>query len=207
LCLAVHDEGMTDNSPRQPKGVPVGGQFAATTHSEPNVTLSTENAPRSGGLPPLPPRSGGLPPLPPRSGGSDGSGGLPPTGGSGGDGGYGDDDDEKRKESQEFVITAADQLRKPLVLAEAKTLSFAARDNGTLYVNGVANEYGYSVDDEYGRLADRVTSAINSQVKGGGGVPATHFLGNKKSVLVDVVALLNKGEIEFIRPTGLPPLH
>jgi hypothetical protein len=31
---------MTDNIARQPKGIPVGGQFAATTHADPNVALS-----------------------------------------------------------------------------------------------------------------------------------------------------------------------
>ncbi|GAA4032678.1 hypothetical protein GCM10023063_14990 [Arthrobacter methylotrophus] len=31
---------MTDNIARQPKGIPVGGQFAATTHSEPDARLA-----------------------------------------------------------------------------------------------------------------------------------------------------------------------
>jgi hypothetical protein len=31
---------MTDNASRQPKGIPVGGQFAATSHSEPDVALA-----------------------------------------------------------------------------------------------------------------------------------------------------------------------
>lgn len=31
---------MTENIPRQPKGVPVGGQFAATAHAEPEIVLA-----------------------------------------------------------------------------------------------------------------------------------------------------------------------
>src|SRR5687767_4005184 len=30
---------MTENITRQPKGIPVGGQFAATTHTDPDVAL------------------------------------------------------------------------------------------------------------------------------------------------------------------------
>lgn len=30
---------MTDNAARQPKGIPVGGQFAATAHAEPDLVL------------------------------------------------------------------------------------------------------------------------------------------------------------------------
>lgn len=38
---AAHIKGMTtDTAARQPKGVPVGGQFAATTHAEPSVDLT-----------------------------------------------------------------------------------------------------------------------------------------------------------------------
>ena len=33
---------MTTDTKRQPKGIPVGGQFAATAHSEPNLTLSPD---------------------------------------------------------------------------------------------------------------------------------------------------------------------
>lgn len=36
---------MTDNVSRQPKGVPVGGQFAATTHAEPSLALSKPATP------------------------------------------------------------------------------------------------------------------------------------------------------------------
>ncbi|ACL42167.1 hypothetical protein Achl_4216 (plasmid) [Pseudarthrobacter chlorophenolicus A6] len=36
---------MTENISRQPKGIPVGGQFAATTHSEPGVALPTKVTP------------------------------------------------------------------------------------------------------------------------------------------------------------------
>lgn len=32
---------MTENFNRQPKGIPAGGQFAATAHSEPQASLST----------------------------------------------------------------------------------------------------------------------------------------------------------------------
>ena len=35
---------MTENIARQPKGIPAGGQFAATTHAEPAVTLPTPGA-------------------------------------------------------------------------------------------------------------------------------------------------------------------
>jgi hypothetical protein len=41
----------TENTARQPKGVPVGGQFAATTHAEPDLSLtpvSSRDALRSG---------------------------------------------------------------------------------------------------------------------------------------------------------------
>lgn len=41
---------MTDNSARQPKGVPVGGQFAATTHAEPAMNL-TPRRPELAGWP------------------------------------------------------------------------------------------------------------------------------------------------------------
>lgn len=34
---------MTENTARQPKGVPVGGQFAATTHAEPSTALPVED--------------------------------------------------------------------------------------------------------------------------------------------------------------------
>ncbi|ACL42157.1 hypothetical protein Achl_4206 (plasmid) [Pseudarthrobacter chlorophenolicus A6] len=34
---------MTENIARQPKGIPVGGQFAATTHSEPGTALSASD--------------------------------------------------------------------------------------------------------------------------------------------------------------------
>jgi len=36
---AAHRQVMTENISRQPKGVPVGGQFAATAHTEPNLVL------------------------------------------------------------------------------------------------------------------------------------------------------------------------
>jgi hypothetical protein len=36
---------MSENTARQPKGIPTGGQFAATTHTEPDVTLAQESAP------------------------------------------------------------------------------------------------------------------------------------------------------------------
>lgn len=36
---------MTNDPSRQPKGVPVGGQFATTTHAEPNLSLSHEASP------------------------------------------------------------------------------------------------------------------------------------------------------------------
>jgi hypothetical protein len=199
---------MTDNAPRQPKGIPVGGQFAATAHSEPDIALSTEETPRSVSLPSLPPRSGGpgaLPPLPPRSTGSGGSGGLPPTGGSGA-GGSGEDDDEKRKETERFVAEALHPFREELVLAGARTLRFAARENGTLHVNGVTRDNGYPVKDAE-VFAEQLTSAINSEVKGTGGVPAANFLGDKKSVYIDVIPLVNEKEIKFVRPTGLPPLR
>lgn len=39
-CPAAHNKSMTTQSARQPKGVPVGGQFAATTHAEPSLGLA-----------------------------------------------------------------------------------------------------------------------------------------------------------------------
>ena len=40
-AAAAHTQGMTtDNASRQPKGIPVGGQFAATTHAEPELSLT-----------------------------------------------------------------------------------------------------------------------------------------------------------------------
>lgn len=41
---------MTENSQRQPKGIPVGGQFAATSHSEPALSL-TPRRPEMNGWP------------------------------------------------------------------------------------------------------------------------------------------------------------
>lgn len=38
--MAVHKQGMTENTTRQPRGIPVGGQFAATTHTEPSTALA-----------------------------------------------------------------------------------------------------------------------------------------------------------------------
>lgn len=43
--VAAHNQVMTDNVSRQPKGVPVGGQFAAAPHSEPVVTLADRVTP------------------------------------------------------------------------------------------------------------------------------------------------------------------
>jgi hypothetical protein len=37
-------QGMTDTTSRQPKGIPVGGQFAATAHSEADLSLSPSPA-------------------------------------------------------------------------------------------------------------------------------------------------------------------
>ncbi|MBG0739032.1 hypothetical protein IV500_06405 [Paeniglutamicibacter antarcticus] len=36
---------MTENTARQPQGIPTGGQFAATTHAEPYVTLESRKTP------------------------------------------------------------------------------------------------------------------------------------------------------------------
>lgn len=33
---------MTENQTRQPQGIPVGGQFAAAAHAEPDITLSPD---------------------------------------------------------------------------------------------------------------------------------------------------------------------
>jgi hypothetical protein len=45
---------MTENTARQPQGIPTGGQFAATTHAEPDVTLAsgaeTGEAPSASGI-------------------------------------------------------------------------------------------------------------------------------------------------------------
>ncbi|MET4144129.1 hypothetical protein [Arthrobacter sp. UYCo732] len=40
---------MTDNTARQPQGIPTGGQFAATTHAEPDLSLTTRNPPAATG--------------------------------------------------------------------------------------------------------------------------------------------------------------
>jgi hypothetical protein len=49
-AIAVHRLGMTENTARQPKGIPTGGQFAATTHTEPDVTLGRDDAPGAAGI-------------------------------------------------------------------------------------------------------------------------------------------------------------
>lgn len=49
--LAAHTQGMNENTARQPRGIPAGGQFAATTHAEPDVTLSgTQMEPTAAGI-------------------------------------------------------------------------------------------------------------------------------------------------------------
>lgn len=39
---------MTENTARQPQGIPTGGQFAATSHAEPDLTLGSGEAPTPG---------------------------------------------------------------------------------------------------------------------------------------------------------------
>lgn len=49
---AAHRMGMTENTARQPKGIPAGGQFAATSHPEPEVALAggASEAPDAAGI-------------------------------------------------------------------------------------------------------------------------------------------------------------
>lgn len=43
-ALAAHLGGMTIHIPRQPQGIPAGGQFAATSHTEPEAGLHPEDS-------------------------------------------------------------------------------------------------------------------------------------------------------------------
>ncbi len=36
---------MTENPARQPQGIPTGGQYAATSHTDPDITLAGSSAP------------------------------------------------------------------------------------------------------------------------------------------------------------------
>ncbi|MET4143800.1 hypothetical protein [Arthrobacter sp. UYCo732] len=155
---------------RQPQGVPVGGQFAATTHSEPDVTLTA-----------------GTPVL----GGSGGDGGLPPIGGSGRPG-----DDEERTASQNIVFTAASKHKQ---LRLARTISLSSDHRGNLRVDDVAGPDGKSIQLDYRNapLAGSLQLEINANVPGGRGLPAHHIIGDQKSVSIDAPALL-KNEIKIV---------
>jgi len=196
---------------RQPQGVPVGGQFAATTHSEPDVSLSAEKGyfseenkdPNlaaaladdgdtgddpthdflaSGG------GNGSLPPLPPRNGGS------------------GNKDDDKEREASVLLMTnAVKKHAAQIVNSGATTINISARDNnGTLRFDDVLRSNGQSIDDEYGSLARSLTGEVNAN-RVGGGIPAEQILGNAKSAAIDAVALFS-GEIKIVGP-GKPPRY
>lgn len=154
---------------RQPQGVPVGGQFAPTIHSEPEVSLSAGGG--NGSLPPLPPSGGG------------------PGGPS---------DDAEREANIRLMTDAAKRHAAKLIHGNAKTIHISARDNnGTVRFDDVLGPTGKSIDDEYGSLAQSLTIEVNANRPGGRGIPAEQILGNTKSASIDVAALLS-GEIKIV---------
>ncbi|ACL42168.1 hypothetical protein Achl_4217 (plasmid) [Pseudarthrobacter chlorophenolicus A6] len=194
------------NQNRQPQGVPAGGQFAASTHAEPKVSLSAQsgffteedndpnimaNASRFDG------DTGDDPSYNFLGEGSGGSGGeLPPTGGSGGDGGDGDE----RRNSQIVVIEAFQTFESELT--QAKTISLTTNAYGKIRVDGIHDASGESLDDPSYRLSGNLNSQINAHAPGGRAIPAEHIIGNRKSATIDAQAAV-KGEIRIV---SLPPL-
>lgn len=192
---------------RQPQGVPVGGQFAATAHSEPDVTISSSepfafteaddekdpfaNSPADG--------STGDDPSHEYLAGDSGNGGLPPgSGGSGGSGGG-----EEREASRNIVFAAAANHKQ---LKLAKTISLSADHRGNLRVDDVADLDGKSIQLDYrdAPLAESLQLEINGNVPGGHGLPARHIIDHHKSVSIDAAALLN-GDIKVTGPGKLHP--
>jgi len=48
--LAAHIPGMSENTARQPIGIPAGGQFAATSHAEPDVSIAKDETLSAAGI-------------------------------------------------------------------------------------------------------------------------------------------------------------
>lgn len=193
---------------RQPEGIPVGGQFAATAHSEPDVTLAGEKAffTEDDNHPDLAStmeagRDTGDDPTHDFLGAGNGNGGQPPfrTGGSGGSN---DDDEEDLEANVKLMSDAVKMHGKKLINAQARTFKISARGNGTIYFDGVFDRNGNSIDDEDGSLAQALTVDVNSRRPGNIGIPASQILGSQKSAWIDAVALFD-GEFKV---TGIPPL-
>lgn len=194
------------NVNRQPQGVPVGGQFAATAHSESGVTLPTakghfsnaDNDPDIEKSLSADAPTGDAPTYD-LLGASGGSGGQPPSGG--GNGGSGGGDDAEREASvgrmTETVKHFTDKLQ------DAKTICVSARDtNGTVCFDEVLDFRGTPLWNSK-ELASSMTFQLNSSRPGGGGTDAVHVIGDHKSASLDVEAL-KEGQIRIVG-FGMPP--
>lgn len=193
---------------RQPQGVPTGGQFAASAHSEPDVSLSAaepfftdaDNDPDIMANAPAFDGDTGDEPANDLLGEGNGNGGQPPR--NGGHGGSGGGDDAERAADINLMASAMEsvikRMRRDEIIAggggnfKVDAISVAARENGTLYFTDILDEDGNSLDKD-GAFSDSLTFNVNAN-RIGGGIPAERILGDAKSALIDADAL-EQGEI------------